>query len=75
MVHPPPPKDAIGEPQDDGLGFPEVMSLGILALGKNHTEIALDVHSVAYTPPLTLFSPSPYVDESDDVIAHPALVG
>lgn len=47
MVQLPPPKEAMGDPHEFGLGFPEVMSLGILDLGKNQTLMAEDVHSVA----------------------------
>lgn len=46
MSHPP-ENFARGKAQFPGLGDPEVISLGIALRGKNHTLIALVVHSVA----------------------------
>ena len=46
-----PANAAIGNPNCDTSGLPDVMLEGIAPLAKNQVLIALDVHSMAYTPP------------------------
>lgn len=61
-------------PHEAGFGFPLAMSPGIAERGKNQMEIALLVHSVAYTPPPLLLNPLPYDCVEVEWIPQPAFV-
>jgi hypothetical protein len=50
---------AWGSPQPLGSGLRVVISAGIAFRGKKYTDIAVLVHSVAYTPPPTALKPLP----------------
>jgi len=67
-LHPLPPlKRALGWPQDEGVGWPLVMSDGTLARGQKYMLMVVDVHSMAYTPPLgSALKPLPKEVESLD---------
>ena len=64
---------AAGVPQPVGSGLPDEMSDGMELEGKNQTEIASPVHSVAYTPPPASLNPLPYDWEFPFMIAQPLL--
>ena len=65
---------AWGSPQPLGSGLRVVISAGIAFRGKKYTDIAVLVHSVAYTPPPTALKPLPKVWELGDSIKQPAFV-
>lgn len=65
-------KFAAGVPKVLVSGAPEAIESGIALRGKNHIWIAVEVHSIAYTPPPMALKLAPALFGSVAETAHPA---